>query len=186
MGRRSAQVAQTRERVVTAAAELFAERGARATTMTDVARLADVSTATVTNHFATQDLLIEAVVAHLMALIRVPGAEIFTGKTSVTARLKALTEAMFEFYDRTSHWFYLLGDELTEVPAVASADARFKNAVQELHVSALAGSDNPLLPKTAAGLIHPATLSALKSAGLSVAEASVVVADFLAHQARKR
>jgi AcrR family transcriptional regulator len=186
MGRRSTQVAQTRERIVAAAADLFAQRGARATTMTEVARMADVSTATVTNHFATQDLLIEAVVAHLMALIEVPGEEIFAGATSVAARLKALTEAMFGFFDRTWHWFYLLGEELTEVAAVADADARFKQSVQRLHEMALTGSGNPLLPKVAAGLIHPATLSALKSAGMSVDEASAVVADFLAHQARTK
>src|SRR5687768_9418768 len=90
MKRRSEQVAQTRERIVAAAAGLFAQRGARATTMTEVAKLADVSTATVTNHFTTQDELIEAVVAHLMTLIRVPDEEIFQGAKSAPARLKAL------------------------------------------------------------------------------------------------
>ena len=93
MRQRSQQVARTRERIVAAAAELFADRGARATTMTEVARLADVSTATVTNHFATPDLLIEAVVAHLMAHLEVPGEEIFAGKRSTAARLAVLASS---------------------------------------------------------------------------------------------
>ena len=186
MQQRSAQVARTRERIVIAAAGLFADRGARATTMTEVARLADVSTATVTNHFATPDLLIEAVVAHLMARLDVPGEEIFAGKRSTAARLAALASAMLEFYARTSHWYYILGDELTEIPAIARADAAFRRSVQALHEMALAGVDDPLLAKSAAGLIHPATLSALREGGLSVGEATAVVSDFLAHQARRK
>jgi AcrR family transcriptional regulator len=186
MQQRSRQVARTRERIVAAAAGLFAERGARATSMTEVARSADVSTATVTNHFPTPDLLIEAVVAHLMARLDVPGEEIFAGRRSTAARLVALTTAMFAFFDRTSHWYYILGDELTEVPAIAKADAAFRRSVRRLHQRALAGTDDEMLARSAAGLIHPATLSALKEAGLSVDEAAAVVAGCLAHQARRK
>jgi hypothetical protein len=53
-----------------------------------------------------------------------------------------------------------------------------------LYAEALAGAEHELLAKTVAGLVHPATLQALKSAGMTVAEAATVVGDFLAHQAR--
>ncbi len=186
MRQRSQQVALTRERIITAAAGLFAEQGARATSMTEVARLADVSTATVTNHFATPELLIEAVVAHLMAQLDVPSEEIFAGKRSAAARLAALASAMFEFFERHSHWYYILGDELTQVPAIANADAAFRRSVQRLHELALVGIDDEMMARSAAGLIHPATLSALREVGMSVHEAAAVVSDFLAHQARRK
>src|SRR4030095_13428033 len=115
MQQRAKQVAQTRERIIEAAVELFAKRGARATTMTEVARLADVSPATVTNHFAAPDLLLEAVVHRLMADVEIPDLSIFAGARSLPARIRALTSAMYAFYERTQRWFDLLGAELTDV-----------------------------------------------------------------------
>jgi AcrR family transcriptional regulator len=185
MRRRSEQVALTRERVVEAAMRLFSERGARGTTMTEVARMADVSPATVLNHFATPDLLLEAVVDRLLDELNPPDAAIFLGTRSASARITALTEAMFAFFERTERWFTLLGDELTSVPALASAQKSFWETIHALYAQALAGNPDPLLAKTVAGLIHPATYSALKSTGMSVSEAARVVAESLVHQARR-
>lgn len=185
MRRRSEQVAQTRDRVVDAAMSLFSERGARGTTMTEVARVADVSPATVLNHFATPDLLLEAVVSRLLTEIRIPDASIFAGARSTSARITALVEAMFAFFERTQRWFTLLGDELTTVPVLAAAQKSFWEAIHALHAQALAGNSDPLLARAAAGLIHPATFSALKSTGMSVEDAARVVAESLVHQARR-
>jgi AcrR family transcriptional regulator len=185
MAQRSQQVAQTRRRIVDNAAELFAERGARATTMTEVARRADVSPATVTNHFATQDELIEAVVERLMAEIRIPDASIFAGARSVAARIRALTTAMFEFYERTGRWYYLLGDEIREIPALATAEARFQRSMQDLYAQALAGTDDRDLALAASGLIHPGTHAALTEVGLGREEAAALVTESLTHWARR-
>ncbi|HEU4909269.1 MAG TPA: TetR/AcrR family transcriptional regulator [Propionibacteriaceae bacterium] len=184
MQRRSTRVAQTRQRILDAATELFSTRGAQATTMNEVARRADVSPTTVINHFPTQDQLLEAVVAGVLADIRVPDLMIFSGTRSLTARLRVLTTAMFAFFERTSHWFELLGTELAEVPALARAEAEFWSSIRLLYEQALAGSDDNLLAKTTAGLLHPATFGALKAAGMSVDEAATVVAGLLVHQAR--
>jgi AcrR family transcriptional regulator len=62
-----------------AALELFSERGAQGTTMNELARRADVSPTTVSNHFKTQGALIEAVVERILADIRVPDGLIFVG-----------------------------------------------------------------------------------------------------------
>jgi len=186
MERRSTQVAQTRERILDAALELFSERGAQGTTMNELARRADVSPTTVSNHFNTQESLIEAVVERILLESRVPDGTIFVGTRSVTGRLRILTRSMFEFFDRTMHWFDLLGAELVEVPALARAQAAFWRSIHQLHVQALAGSEDELLAKTTAGLLHPATFGALKAAGLTVDESAAVVADLLAHQARRR
>ena len=185
MQRRTEQVGQTRERIVDAAMDLFAQRGAQGTTMTDVARIADVSPATVTNHFATSDLLLQAVVHRLMADIQIPDRSIFAGTRSLAARVRALTAAMYAFYEGTQRWFNLLGAELSEVPALARAQADFWRTVQGLYAETLVGTDDEGLAKATAGLVHPATFGALRAAGLSVQEASALVADSLTHLARK-
>jgi AcrR family transcriptional regulator len=185
MQRRSQQVQVTRRRIVDAALAVFAQRGARATTVTEVARVADVSPATVTNHFPTQDRLLEAVVARVMSDIDVPTPMIFTSARSVTARLRVLTEQMFAFFERTGHWFDLLGAELSEVPALARAEAQFWQSMRELYAEAVAGTDDEVLARATAGFVHPATYGALKAAGMPPHEASSVVADLLAYQARK-
>jgi AcrR family transcriptional regulator len=184
MQRRSQHVAQTRERILDAAARIFSERGARALTVNEVARRADVSPTTVTNHFPAQEALIEAIVSRVLADAQVPDGSIFGRARSLTGRLRVLTTSMFGIFERTSHWFELLGAELTEVPALARAEAGFWGAIQQLYEQALAGSDDEMLAKTTAGLLHPATFGALKAAGMSVDEASAVVADLLARQAR--
>jgi AcrR family transcriptional regulator len=183
MERRAAQVAQTREQILSAALELFSERGAQGTTMNELGRRADVSPTTVSNHFKTQDSLIEAVLERILVDTRVPDNTIFVGARSVTARLRILTKSMFEFYERTKHWFDLLGAELVEVPALARAEAAFWLSIHHLYEEALAGSEDDLLAKTTAGLLHPSTFGALKAAGMSVDESAEVVADLLAHQA---
>ena len=184
MQRRSEHVAQTRERILDAALELFSKRGAQATTMNDVARRADVSPTTVTNHFPTNESLIEAVIDRVLADVQVPDSTIFTGTRSLAGRLRVLTVAMFAFFERTVHWFELLGDELVEVPALARAEAAFWDSIRQLYEQALAGSDDALLAKATAGLLHPATFGALKAAGMSVDEAAAVVADLLVHRTR--
>lgn len=186
MQRRAEQAARTRERIIDAAVEVFTQRGARGTTMTEVARVADVATATVTNHFATPELLLQGVVDRLMAEIQMPEASIFAGTRSTPARLRALTAAMFAFYERTNRWFALLGAEITDVPVLAQADADFTQAMQGLYAQALAGVTDETTAKVAAGLIHPGTYSTLRQAGLSVDEATEVVSNALTHQARKR
>jgi len=152
----------------------------------EVARVADVSPATVIDHFATPDLLLEAVVAGLMADIRVPDRSVFAGTKSVAARIRVLTASMFAFYERTSRWFDLLGAELTEIPVLGRAEADFRRSMRRRYAEALAGTDDKVLAKTAAGLIHPATFAALRVAGLSLDEATAVVADSLARRARRR
>jgi len=186
MQRRAEQVAQTRDRIVGAAVEVFARRGARGLTMTEVARAADVATATVTNHFATPELLLQAVVDRVMAEIEIPDAGIFAGTRSASARLRALTAAMYRFYERTNRWFQLLGAEITDVPVLAKAEADFRRAVQGLYAEALAGVDDETVGKVVAGLVHPATYTALRQAGLSVDEATDVVADAVTQRAARR
>ena len=61
------------------------------------------------------------------------------------------------------------------MPVLARAQAAFWDSIRQLYVRALAGNDDDLLAKTTTGLLHPATFGALKAAGMSVDEASMVV-----------
>ena len=90
LGKRAAQVAQTRDRILDPAAALFREQGIRATSMQEVARRADVAPATVLNHFPTPDLLTEAVLAHIAETLHVPSSRIFQGAFTVEERLRRL------------------------------------------------------------------------------------------------
>jgi AcrR family transcriptional regulator len=182
---RAEQVARTRERIVDAALEVFTRRGARGTTMTEVARAADVATATVTNHFATPDLLLEAVVDRVMADVRLPQPSIFAGTRSTPARLRALTAAMFDFYERTNRWWALLGPEITDNPVLAKANAEVSRALHTLYAEALAGVEDQTMAQVVAGLIHPATYTTLRQVGLTPDQATDVVADAVTQQARK-
>jgi hypothetical protein len=72
-GRRDRKKRQTRERIQTAALELFTSRGYRGTTIAAIAEHADVATRTVTLHFPTKEELLfaddpfapESLTAHL-------------------------------------------------------------------------------------------------------------------------
>ncbi|MEV6427300.1 hypothetical protein [Nocardia sp. NPDC051463] len=130
--------------------------------------------------------LIEAVIERLLGDRDIPDRTVFAGAETLPARVRALTAAMFGFYERTYRWFYLLGAELTDVPAVGRADVEFRQAMGALYAEALAGTEENLLARTTAGLVHPATLSALKEAGLSVDEAVDVVADAIVQRAGRQ
>ena len=82
-----------------------------------------------------------------------PDGTIFLGTQSLTGRLQVLTAAMFAFFERTLHWFELLGDELVQVPT-GTAQAAFWDSIRQLYEQALAGSDDDLLTKTTAGLLR--------------------------------
>jgi AcrR family transcriptional regulator len=185
MERRRQQVAETRERILVAAREVFGVRGARGTTLAEVARAADVSPTTVSNHFPTQDALLEAVVARLVEELVVPDVSVLAGIRAFAARVRAATRAMFEFYERTNVWFRLLGDELADVRALSAAEAEFRARVHTLLTAALGGHADERLFRVAGGLIHPATFNALREVGWSVEEAADLIADSVVGQARR-
>jgi AcrR family transcriptional regulator len=56
--------ARTRQAIITAAIDLFAERGIRGTTIEEICDGADIAERTFFNHFPTRDHLYEAIAAH--------------------------------------------------------------------------------------------------------------------------
>ena len=180
MTRRAEQAARTHGRIIKAALALYRRRGIRATSIQAVGRRAEVSPATVLNHFRSADSLAESVVAEITRSLRLPDDRQWTDARSQEARIRKLVSEMFAFYDRSTPWFELFRAELRTVPALRAGERRFWAATEELYrrtFGSLLGEAR--LRGAVFGLTSPATLGALRQAGLSVEQASSLIGDVL-------
>jgi AcrR family transcriptional regulator len=186
MALRHERSGETRAQIVEAAMAAYRERGIRATSMQEVARRAGVAPNTVLNHFATPELLVEAVIERILESIEVPDSQIFAGLRSRPARLRRLVPALFAFYERSNDWFLTLRGDYEAYPALGAAEGRFWSAMQKLYDQALGSlDDDPIVRATVVGLTHPATLSALREAGLSTDQAAAEIGDLLVVVSRR-
>ncbi len=125
MGKRSADKAATRARVVQAAVELYIERGMSRTSMNMIARRADVAVATVLNHFPTRLELDSALVERALAEMPIPDISMFDGAATVTERVRRLSQASALFLEKAEPWYRMwLREPMTTGPwAKAGANA---------------------------------------------------------------
>ena len=125
LGKRSADKAATRARVVQAAIELYIERGMSRASMNMIARRADVAVATVLNHFPTRLELDRAIVERAQAEMPVPEISVFDGADTVTERVRRLSQQSGLFLERAEPWYRMwLREPMTTGPwAQAGADA---------------------------------------------------------------
>jgi AcrR family transcriptional regulator len=180
MNRRAAAVESTRKRIVQSAIDLYRRQGVLATTTEQVARRADVARATVLNHFGGSRGLTVAAVDAIADSLRVPGPAIFQSCTTAAARLRRLTLALFQLYDRSEPWYASLRSEINSVPALRKRERRFWGDTDVLYAAALGSlRRRRRLVATVVGLTNPATFGALKQAGLSTEEAADVVGELL-------
>jgi AcrR family transcriptional regulator len=180
MSRRAATVAETRTRIVQAAAELYRERPIAATSMNEIARHAGVATATVLNHFPTPDDLAAAVVEELLRLLRPPTASIFDGQETVPARVRALARALASFFERSEPWYALHEREHRHVKALGEGARRFDKAVLELTRLALGPLDGETETHAVRALLSPPVLGGLRRRlRMTADEAADLVTDIL-------
>ena len=180
MQRRAEQRAATRERILNAATALFAERGIRATSVLEVARRADVSPGTVLNQFGTRGGLASAVLEGIASSLELPTARIFRGARTRPQRIRRLVTALFALYDRSTAWFEVFRNEYDVVPALRVAAEGFWKQMEVLYAEALGPLiEDELVRGAVVGLSSPATLGALREAGLSLGQAAAVVGDLL-------
>lgn len=180
MTRRAEQAARTRGRIIKAALALYRRRGITATSIQAVGRRAEVSPATVLNHFRSADSLADSVIAQITRSLRLPDDRQWTDARSQEARIRRLVSEMFAFYDRSTPWFELFRAEMGTVPALRAGERRFWAAIQEVYgrtFGSLLGEAR--LRGAVFGLTSPATLGALRQAGLSVDQASALISDVL-------
>ena len=176
---RSEQAARTRERILDAALASYRERGIAATSLQAVARRAEVSAATVLNHFGSADELARVVVGQLTNAIRIPDDREWTERGR-KRRVRRLVIEMFAFYDRSAPWFEIFRSELGNDPALREGEAAFWRAIGELYSRVFGAALSVDRVRGAAfGLTNPATLIALRNAGLSLEDATELVADAL-------
>ena len=149
--------------------------------MQEVARHANVSPATVLNHFPTPDDLAEAVVAELTASIRAPTEDVLAGARGTAAKVRRLARALATFYELTEPWYEIHAKERHAVRALAEGEARFYRDLDRLTRAALGrlASDERVHAGVSAAL-HPAVFAGLRARGMTADAAGELLGDVLA------
>ncbi len=186
LGKRATTAAETRRRVLDAAAELYAERTIAGTTVQAVAERADVSRGTVLNHFGGTDGLLEAVLDHVVGVIDMPDERMLDGAATQSERIRRFVRAMFEFYERTTTWWNTFGPEM-QLPALQAREQAFWVAIGRFQAVALGDlANDPLMTAAVAGFIHPAMLGSMRAAGATLEEVIGIVGDAIVNLAASR
>lgn len=179
MEHRAAQAAATRERILDAALACYRERGIGATSLQAVARRAEVSAATILNHFGGADELARVVVGRLAQDLVVPDDSGWA-ETGRTQRVRRLVQEMVAFYDRSAPWFEIFRSELGVDPVLREGEAAFWQAIQDLFGRVFGEAlGDPHVRGAVFGLTHPATVTALRGSGLTPDGAADLIADTL-------
>jgi AcrR family transcriptional regulator len=180
MAKRTKAVAETRQRTIDTAVALYQDKGISNTSMQDVARKADVAPGTVLNHFPTPGDLVEAVLAHLTTVLKVPGEEIFAGLHTSEQRVAKLVRELSAFYERSEPWYRIHERDKDQVKALAEGEARFYGTIDTLVRMALGplGADERTVAVVMA-LINPGVFGVLQAKGLSMEAAADIVVELL-------
>ena len=179
MSVRAKQAAQTRQRILDAALACYREVGISATSLQAVARRADVSAATVLNHFGSADELARVVVDRLAAELHIPDDSEWPERGR-RARVTRLVREMFEFYERSRPWFDVFRAELDVDTALRESEAGFWQAIGQLYGRVFGGAlEDDRVRGAVVGLTAPNAFVALRDAGLSVDDSAELIADAL-------
>jgi AcrR family transcriptional regulator len=168
LGRRAEPMAETRSRIVAAAAEIYRDRGMSAASNLAIARAADVAPATVRNHFPERSDLAKAVFEVMLADLDVPRPEIFDGANGLADRVGRLARALAAFYERSEPWWRAYEREPDLINAWGGGVDQYYADVDRLMRAALGGlaSDEQAMA-VVASVIGPPTYFGLKARGLT-------------------
>jgi AcrR family transcriptional regulator len=137
LGKRAAQQAETRRRIIGAALELYQEQGVSATTMLDIARRADVAPGTVANHFGSATALATEISGEILEELRMPTPDVFEGVVGLRDRVDVLVRELSAFFERSEPWWRASQREGSGVSFWADAEARFYGQLDALVRAAL-------------------------------------------------
>ena len=185
MGKRAESAAQTRQRIVDATMALHRDRGIAATTMKDIAELADVGIGTVYHHFPAYEDAIRACGARTAEVTRLPTPEIFEGVHPVPARVAALVGELFAYYDRHPT-LPRARCEQDRFPVLAELLTRRQRLIEVLVTEAL----SPLAPteqevQTVVALTDFAVHRSLLDGGCMTPQAATQITDVLIRWLRR-
>jgi DNA-binding MarR family transcriptional regulator len=155
-----------RDRIVNAARSLHMRNGVLATTWPEIAELAGVPVAAVSEHFPAVEDLVPACGGLSWRLLRFPppevAAELFAGE-ELDERMRLLVERIFNVYERAAPSLELLRREGPSLPVLARARDTLEAALDALIVAA-AGEERAIPPtRELAGL---SVWRALRDAGV--------------------
>jgi AcrR family transcriptional regulator len=137
LGKRAAQQAETRRRIIGAALELYQEQGVSATTMLDIARRADVAPGPVANHFGSATALATEISGEILEELRMPTPDVFEGVVGLRDRVDVLVRELSAFFERSEPWWRASQREGSGVSFWADAEARFYGQLDALVRAAL-------------------------------------------------
>jgi AcrR family transcriptional regulator len=171
LGRRAALKADTRARIVSAALEIYRDRGLAGASNLAIARAADVAPATVRNHFPEPDGLARAVFEAVLAELRIPTSAIFDGLPGLADRVERLARELAAFYERSGPWWRVYEREPELIRAWGGGVDEYYADVESLMRGALGElSSDERSVAVVASVIGPPTFFALNGRGLSVDE----------------
>ncbi len=175
LGRRAAPKQSTRSRIISAALEIYRERGLAGASNLAVARAADVAPATVRNHFPEQGDLARAVFEALLAELQVPTPAIFDRVDNLRDRVERLAREMAALYDRSEPWWRAYEREPELIIAWSGGVDRYYADIDRLMRAAIGdlGSDERSVA-VVVSVIGPPTFFALRARGLSSDEAAAL------------
>ncbi|MDP9357921.1 MAG: TetR/AcrR family transcriptional regulator [Chloroflexota bacterium] len=183
MEKRRAAAEETRRRIVEATLALHAEKGMFDTSWKDIAERADVSVATVYNHFPSLDELVPACGALIMAITGPPSLEdaprIFGDARTIDDRLGRLVAEMFNFYERAEPSL-AVGPKERRLPTVQAWEAGMRASRERLARDALGplASDERAVRALSALLDFP-VFTSFRRHGAAREEAEAIVREML-------
>lgn len=177
LDQRASSAAATRDRILTAAGELYRERGVTKTTLQAVAERADVSRGTIINHFGGADGLLGAVIDEVVGLIRIPDERTLEGLTAPEERIRRYVAEMLAFYDRSADWWPVM-EPVLQSPVLQLREQAYVMALGRFQAAAFGPlARDRLVMATANGFVHWAVLGTMRAMGASLEEVIEAVQD---------
>lgn len=190
LGKRADSAEATRRRILDVTEELLRGVGVAGTTLTAVAKRADVARGTILHHFGSWDGLLAGVLDDILELLQVPDERIFDGIEDRDARIRAFVEAMIAFQERSQPWWPIFEHEMNR-PEVKQRDATYWAAFGRLQAAALGPglANKPAAGAAIVALSHPATagtfLWSFERAGRTADEARRLIGDLAIDAVRR-
>ena len=176
LGERVAQIQATRERIIEAAIELYAELGISGTTMRQVALRADVAPGTLRNHFSSREDLDLAMIERLTAEAPLPGLSIFDGARSIEERLGQLVRVTGTFFDQSARIYRMWLRERLLTRVWAEAGAAYGARWEQLIRSALGPlADDPDAMAIIRAVLEPSFFENVRAGTRTSEEVSALI-----------
>jgi AcrR family transcriptional regulator len=165
--------AATRARIVAAARDLYLRRGMASTSMSAIARAADVAPNTVRHHFPTMEDLARAVGASVLDGLDLPEPAALEGDPSLAGRLEHLAVALADLSQRGQAWWDLMQREPALGAIWQPLEEAFEVRLRALVAAALGPlADDPEAAAVVTTVIGPPAFYGLQQRGLSAADAT--------------